>query len=242
MISVIESQFKGIIITLNLILDLHKSNGNNLIYYCSVTIVISTRSEMVEIYTPDLKPYGLTYGQWTVKWWQWMLSIPMEINPAPDESGRNATVNQIDPHVWFLAGTLGGKAVSRKCSIPSRMSILVPIINIEINRLEEPNFKSDDDLIRHVIKDEDDILNLEAVLDGKKIPISRVRSDPPMFPLILSKDNPFGALGDVSTMATSDGYWVFLKPLSPGEHDLFFAGSCSLGTRNVKAAYSLTVI
>jgi hypothetical protein len=203
--------------------------------------MISGINEKIELFTPDVSPYGLTYGQWTIKWWQWLISIPMSINPAADESGRNACLNQTEPNVWFLAGTLGGKAVNRRCAIPKGRAILFPVINIEVNSVEKPELRTDAELIKYVIKDEDDILNLDAVVDGRKVPIYRVRSDPPMFPLKLPVNNLFEVTGEVTTIATSDGYWVFLKPLSPGDHDLFFAGSCSLGTRNVKATYNLTI-
>jgi hypothetical protein len=203
--------------------------------------MISGINRKIELFTPDVKPYGLTYGQWTTKWWQWMISVPMCNNPAADESGRNACLNQTDPNVWFIAGTLGGKAVNRECTIPVGRAILFPVINIEVNAIEKPDLRTDAELISYVIKDEDDILNLDAQTDGHKVPIYRVRSDPPMFPLKIPIDNAFEIAGETTTMATSDGYWVFLKPLSPGQHELFFAGSCSLGARNVKATYDLTI-
>lgn len=195
----------------------------------------------IEIFTPNDKPYGKSYGEWTVKWWQWMVSIPMDLNPVADEDGRHAGINQTDPYVWFLAGTLGGSSVSRRCKIPLKRSILFPVINIEINPVEQPSLKSPDDMIRYVTKDEDDIIDLDAKVNGQKVPIYRVRSDPVIFPLKIPEDNAFRAPGDIATTATSDGYWVFLKNLDPGEYNLFFSGSCSLGTRNVKASYNLTV-
>ena len=32
------------------------------------------------VFSPDSKPYGMTYGEWSVKWWQWIESIPKEHN------------------------------------------------------------------------------------------------------------------------------------------------------------------
>jgi hypothetical protein len=194
-----------------------------------------------EIFTPETKPYGLTYGQWTVKWWQWLLSIPTDTNPAADENGIHASMNQTDSHVWYLAGTLGGKTVTRKCIIPAGRSILFPVINYEMNSIEKPELRTDSELIRHVMEDEDDIINLEAIIDEQRIPIYRVRSDPPMFPLTIPADNLLNTSVGGTTRATSDGYWVFLKTLEPGEHNLYFAGSCSAGSRNVKATYSVRV-
>jgi hypothetical protein len=208
--------------------------------------LISVRSSLsdavVEVFSPLSRPYGLTYGQWTVKWWQWLASIPSDKSPAADETGIHAAVDQRYSSVWFLAGTLGGKSVNRKCVLPAKKSILFPVINYEINHIEKPDLKSEQDLIRHVVEDQDDILNLECMIDSRVIPVYRVRSDPFLFTITIHKNNPFNITGGATTRATSDGYWVFLKRLEPGEHDLYFAGSCSSGTRNVRARYSLKVI
>jgi hypothetical protein len=198
-------------------------------------------TERHEYFMPDAKPYGLTYGQWTVKWWQWMASIPTDSNPATDKNGECAGINQTDRHVWFLAGTSGGKTVDRKCIVPAGLSILFPVINYEINSMEKPELKTDSELVRAAKEDEDDIINLEAIMNGQEIPIFRVQSEPLMFPLTLPADNLFNAPVSGTTRATSDGYWVFLKPLDLGEHSLYFAGSCSAGSRNVRATYNLTV-
>lgn len=199
-----------------------------------------------EYFTPDSKPYGLTYGQWTVKWWNWALSIPREINPVFDDSGEFATVSQKDPNVFFLAGTFDGATVQRRCTVPSGKAVLFPVMNYEVNPIEYANLKTETEMIREVIRDQDDIINLEATIDGKRVPFYRIRSDPPVFPLTISRDLieskevPKGA--KTIAEAASDGYWIFLKHLSKGEHRIFFAGSCSSGIRNVRATYNVTVI
>jgi hypothetical protein len=33
------------------------------------------------IYRPTSKPFGLSYDEWSAKWWQWVYSIPLETNP-----------------------------------------------------------------------------------------------------------------------------------------------------------------
>jgi hypothetical protein len=70
----------------------------------------------------DSGPYGLTYGEWSGKWWQWTLSIPTDVNPLNDKTGENCAKNQNDTQVWFLAGTYGGTA-ERTCTIPSGKAI-----------------------------------------------------------------------------------------------------------------------
>jgi hypothetical protein len=197
-----------------------------------------------EYFTPDSKPYGLTFGQWTVKWWNWALSIPTEINPVYDDIGKFANVSQKDPNVFFLAGTFDGATVERRCTVPSGKAVLFPVMNYEVNPIEYPNLKTETEMVREVIRDQDDILNLEVTIDGKNVPFYRIRSDPPVFPLTISRDliEAKEVPAGVKTVAASDGYWIFLKNLSKGEHNIFFAGSCSSGARNVRATYNVTVI
>jgi hypothetical protein len=196
--------------------------------------------ESIEFHSPESNPYGLTYGQWTVKWWKWALSVHEERNPIVDTSGENASISNNDPDVFFLAGTLGGAKVERRCEVPANRSILFPVINYEVNSTDDPQFRTDKELVAGVKRDIDDILNLETTVDGIKVKIFRICSDPPIFDL---EDNFESAIAKNSNLkrASSDGYWVFLKPLNKGEHELFFAGSCSAATRNVRALYRINV-
>jgi hypothetical protein len=200
----------------------------------------------LECFTPDSRPFGLTYGQWTVKWWNWALSIPTEINPVFDDSGKFANASQKDPNVFFLAGTFDGATVQRRCTVPSGKAVLFPVMNYEVNPIEYPHLKTETEMIREAIRDQDDIINLDATIDGKKVPFYRIRSDPPVFPLTISLDliesEEFPKGAKTVDKAASDGYWIFLKYLSKGEHRIFFAGSCSSGIRNVRATYNVTVI
>src|SRR4029078_3606185 len=52
----------------------------------------------------DSIPYNMTWGDWSAEWWRWLMSIPMEKNPANDTTGINCAENQSGP-VWFLAGS-----------------------------------------------------------------------------------------------------------------------------------------
>jgi hypothetical protein len=71
----------------------------------------SNTSSSIAIFPPDSQPYGLSYGEWTAKWWQWVHSIPTGNNPQLDQTGEDCAQaqNQTGP-VWFLAGTSGGSA------------------------------------------------------------------------------------------------------------------------------------
>ena len=67
-------------------------------------------------------PFNLTYADWTAKWWQWAYSIPQNIHPAYDDTGKFCKVGQKEP-VWFFPGTYQHSVV-RYCEIPYGVGIL----------------------------------------------------------------------------------------------------------------------
>jgi hypothetical protein len=197
----------------------------------------------ISLFSPDSLPYGITYGRWTTVWWQWILSTPRSINPVVDRTGEYASVNQPSKDVWFLAGKLADEnknLPNRFCAVPSGRSILVPVINCEANPLEHPELRTDQDIIEHVNNDEDSIIVKECRVDGKLIPVARIKSDPIIFHLNMVDCNLFTEKGG-STRASADGYWVFLKPLSQGEHIISFQGQCEYGRLCSGAIYHLQV-
>jgi hypothetical protein len=202
---------------------------------------LRTGSESDIYYTNRERPYGLSYGQWTVRWWQWAVSSPFEVNPIVDDTGKNGSTNQTGP-VWFLAGTLGeNKLPIRRCVIPFGKGLLFPVINYETNQLEEPKLTTEKAMVKHVVDDINDIIRKVAIIDGINIPTYRIQSSPKVFCLNVSNDNWLGIVpGKIKTAA--DGYWVFLKPLDIGRHEIFFHGSCSGGTRNSTARYFLNIV
>ena len=55
-------------------------------------------------------PYGITWEDWTVNWWKWVLSLPRDINPGLDMSGDKFQCNKENPEVLYMVGTYGGFA------------------------------------------------------------------------------------------------------------------------------------
>ncbi|HBP64057.1 MAG TPA: hypothetical protein DD730_07265 [Desulfosporosinus sp.] len=187
----------------------------------------------------DEKPFGKTWEEWTADWWRWALSIPKDRNPGYDETGQKSNANQVDPNVWFLVGTYGGSA-ERSFSIPAGKALLFPIINFTTSYAEEPALKTESELILRAKTDIDDITHKEASIDGLKlVQVDRYRVSSQPFDMTLPENNVFGAKAG-PTRAVSDGYWIFLKPLSMGEHTIHAAGSCSSGKTKVNAIWHIT--
>lgn len=203
-----------------------------------------TNSDEIELFIETDKPYGITFGAWTVKWWQWVFSIPSRDNPLDDWKDIKGDAQQPTSNVWFLVGSVGGKGRNfphRKTKIQSGLSILFPVLNCEANSLEYPELKTNDDLLQHVIDDVNSVVKKEVSIDGSPIPPVRVSSDPKIFNLNIDEENVFGVSKTGSTHATADGYWIFLKSLPIGNHNISFEGSCEYGKLCAGASYELEI-
>jgi hypothetical protein len=171
----------------------------------------------------DSRPYGLTYGEWTAKWWQWALAIPKSSSPFSDKTGQICGINQSGP-MWFLVGTTGGSAV-RSCNVPAGKAILFPITNNECSTAEYPADKTESALRSCATEFIDHTTTLQASVDGVNLKnLKQYRAQSPLFSFTFPIDNIFGVTPGL-TQAVSDGYWIMLGPLSPGKHDIHFGGA-----------------
>ena len=197
-------------------------------------------SSDVLVFSLDSDPYGTSYAEWTAKWWQWVLSIPVENNPVKDNTGKNCAINQSGP-VWFLAGTVGGVA-ERNCSIPTGRAILFPILNHGGTLADEPTIKSEKELLLLAKREMDVISDLEVTVDGLKLNgLQRYRVRSPIFDVVLPENNLFGGTSG-PTRGVADGYWLFLEPLPEGKHKIHSFGSCLSGKVNIGVSYEIRVI
>jgi hypothetical protein len=175
----------------------------------------------LSVFSSDSKLYNFTYGEWTARWWQWGYSIPKNINPAYDDTGKNCAQKQNDP-VWFLAG---GHSVECVCTIPACKAILFPILNSECSFAEFPKLKTLSELHMCAKTIQDQVTTLMASVDG--IPTLHLQEygiQSPQFNFTLPHNNIHGMPANTTTQAVADGNWVFLKPLPPGVHTIVFKG------------------
>jgi hypothetical protein len=192
------------------------------------------------VFSPESDPYGVSYAKWTAKWWQWILSLPVENNPVNDNTGKNCAINQSGP-VCFLAGTIGGVA-ERNCTIPADKAILFPILNHGSTLADSPTIKSEQELLSHAKTEMDIISDLEVTVDDVRLNgLQRYRVRSPIFDAVLPENNLFGGTPGL-TRGASDGYWLFLKPLPKGKHKIHSFGSCLSGKVNIGVNYDITIL
>ena len=193
------------------------------------------------VFPTSSKPYGITYGQWSAKWWQWAFSIPSATNPLLDSTGANCGVSQSGP-VWFLAGTFGG-STTRSCTVSSNKSILFPIINTECSTIEgnPPPGSTLSGCAKYFM---DLVTALGASVDGRALKsLTTYRVQSPSYTFTLPSDNILGISGcPCSSPSEADGFWIIVQPLEAGTHTVHFEAAIPAFSFTVDVTYTLTIV
>ena len=215
-----------------------------LLVVATLFMVVSAQPVKPDTFPPDSKPYNVTYPEWSVRWWKWVLTIPEENNPIADQTGKDCGINQQGP-AWFLTGTLGGSVI-RHCTIPSGKAILMSPLNAECSFAEFPAMKTDSELSGCAKYSND--AQIVVSIDGTKLQnLDAYHVQSQIFNVTLPQNNIYGAPGG-PTQAVSDGWWIMLKPLSPGTHKVHLSGivldNPVTGTQSfaVEVTYNLEVL
>jgi hypothetical protein len=199
-----------------------------------LSLVIPTRGrgrhndeERFKIFPPRSTPFSmrLTYEDWSARWWQWGLTIPLPNNPLANPAA-NCHVPQSGP-VFFLAGAVGPVTVD--CTVPDDKVLFFPIINVECSNAELfPFFGRNEAGLRACAEawmNGLDPSSLVLTIDGVMIhDLQRFRVKSPLFAYTVPANNIQGVPGHevpggTSPISISDGIWIMLK-LPPGKHEI----------------------
>jgi hypothetical protein len=196
--------------------------------------------------------FGESYEGWAARWWQWVTAIPKSVNP---NEGGPCDVDQ-SGEVFFLGGNFGGTS-SRSCALPAGKAIFFPILNSAVAQCPElagegytcEVLMSEDQLhdITTGTMDLDKTLTLE--IDGQAVDgLDEYRAHSDTFASLAPedmedrvwticagpiRDNACGVLVGSEREVVTDGYWVMLRPLPPGDHQIHFASSVIVSGQTV---------
>jgi hypothetical protein len=191
------------------------------------------------IFPRNFNPSSRSWERWTIEWWQWLLSFPKEVSPVFDSNGDIFHNTPNNTKIWFLAGTIGGVA-ERYYELDSQKPILFPIFNYIVSFADEPKAKDEKDLVVIVSRDIDSIPTPFVSINQQNLgPIGQYRVKTGAFDLVLPKNNLVTGI-PCTTKAVSDGYWLMLKPLTPGKYDIRCTGSCSSGKTSIDITWHIT--
>lgn len=184
---------------------------------------------------PGSHAFGLSYGDWSARWWQWGLTLPVPGHPFAG-CPASCAEGQSGP-VWFLAGG----PTDCSCTVPPGKALFFPLANAECSTLEPAPFHGDTEAEQRACAkgwaDQIPAASLFCEIDGMPMEdLARYRFASPQFGFTASTPWIFGGVGGPGT-AVGDGYYLLLRPLSKGRHTIHF-GTTAFG---IDTTYHVTV-
>lgn len=147
----------------------------------------------------------------------------MDKNPSYDGRGVYCSGNQKAP-VWFLTLSIGHPA-TRSCYLPENTALLATLLNSECSYAEYANLTNEFEVRECAREQQDHVVSPMASINGMEIPnFENYRIQTHLFSFTLPVNNILDLLAQ-TTQAVSDGNWLFLKPLPPGNYELILKGN-----------------
>ena len=95
----------------------------------------------------------------------------------------------------------------------------------ECSYAENPGLKTESQLTACATEGQNLSRSMDVIIDGTKLKnLENYRVQSRLFDVTFPENNIFSAKPG-NTTSVSDGFWVFLKPLSLGKHELEFTAS-----------------
>lgn len=203
----------------------------------------------LNIIPPRARPHGKSYSEWSMAWWQWLWSAPVDQNPGLDETGEFVTLNQ-SGKVWFLAPAYYGQW-ERSAVIPTGKMLFIDLagffVSIEMgDGADEAELRSTASMFVDAV-----ISNVILEVDGQRltnVEDFRFASPPGLYGYTLPENNMFEFFeyeipaGTYENDAVSEGYYAMLPPLSRGEHTIFLSAEFGDPYNDIiQVTYHLTV-
>jgi hypothetical protein len=157
----------------------------------------------------------------TAQWWNWAFQDPSPLDGS--YTGGPKCEGEYVDGVFFLASS-SGTDVTRTCTVPARMPILFPVVNVIASQPTGDTPPYDEKATAATNDTVDSPSHWYSRLDGDKLRRQRIASG--LFQWTIESDNNPYLLPAGTYEAGSDGLWVFLKDgLRRGQHKIVFGGT-----------------
>lgn len=187
----------------------------------ALLVVAPCRAQTSLLVPPDENVADRSQAEWSKAWWQWAGSFEQVDSPVADRTGRNCQLKQ-NGTVWFLAGTYGTQRTIRTCTVPRDKYLFFPLINyVVMPNAARPCASCCASFANTAKSITDGPLTLILDVDDQRIEgLERYRQ-------ATNECFDMGALAEPKYHifpSAANGYYVMMRPLTPGKHVLNFGG------------------
>jgi hypothetical protein len=140
---------------------------------------------------PHSKVACRTLAEWSVLWWSWAFSFPVNDNPLLDMPGEKAKYGDVGP-VFFLGGLFNASgSVMRTATVPAGKFIFFPVVNLVNDNVGVVPRVTIDELAAQLAAAIPSLTDLHASVDSVPVPgLRQHRETSPVFSYTLqSTDN-----------------------------------------------------
>jgi hypothetical protein len=206
------------------------------------------------VYSKNESPFGITHEDWVAKWWNW--SFPIGIDPESnnwDGLKQNGCLMHKENSMVMLVDTAAGGKWTQQCKISQTDGILIPIWTGECNKAEKECVDYSYEQLKkaargydlgkikgQVIVDNVPIAQLDVVDYATNVNKNVSEVYTKEFNATIPEAGHIPSVKSGIFPAAAHGWFVFLKPLAPGNHTVYYQNSVQptalSGAENVNTA------
>ena len=214
----------------------------------------SALGENIGVYSKNESPLGTTHEDWVAKWWNW--SYPIGIDPETNTftglKENGCLMNKENSMVMLVDTSAGGKW-TQQCKISQGNGILIPIWTGECNKAEKECQTYSFEQLKKAARGYD-LGKIKGEVKVDNIPIAKLdvadyttNTNENVSEVFTKEFNAtIPEAGHIPSEksgifpAAAHGWFVFLKPLAPGNHTVYYQNSVEpttlSGAENVNSA------
>jgi hypothetical protein len=204
----------------------------------------------VQMFSKDEKPFGVSYDDWVAKYWN--KRVGMNKDQAAPKPGGCLILNNYNKSDFLVmlmdTAEVDGSA-QQTCKISSSQGIMIPLWIAECDNSggDDPRHKSySDEQLTKCAREQYNLGNIRSDVKVDGLPIAKLDVKQSLIPgsgkLDYKVNSPLNNITDFNSKgfnltippdsniplkpgtwrSASQGWWVFLKPLPPGEHTISY--------------------
>ena len=150
------------------------------------SVCINRSADSPVLFSKDSTPYGISYGDWIAKWWQWNIGISPAEHPRDHFTPQGCSINQ-NGSVWFLPDILSGKE-ERTCPYLMKKPYLFHYSQDSV-MMTTPIQTSKPMKACVIVQWRQEYRAISSSLDGSKLQVNQFRTQTRFFDLTIPKDN-----------------------------------------------------
>jgi hypothetical protein len=204
----------------------------------------------VRMFSKDEKPFGVSYDDWVAKYWD--KRVGMNKDQAAPKPGGCLILNndnKSDSLVMLMDTAQVDGSAEQTCKISSSQGIMIPLWIAECDNSggDDPRHKSySDEQLTKCAREQYNLGNIRSDVKVDGQPIAKLDVKQSLIPgsgkLDYKVNSPLNNITDFNSKgfnltippdsnlplkpgtwrSGSQGWWVFLKPLPPGEHTISY--------------------